>query len=78
MSETIKTKLQKYIIDRAKYPNIPSNLDGEILLEQFEYGVITIDVESFTELLPQIKPDANDKMGYKKYIEKWKKEGINL
>jgi len=78
MSEAIKTQLAKYIIDRIKYPHIPNSLDGEILLEETEFGPLTININTFSELLPKIKLDFKNEMGYKKYMDKWKKEGIDL
>jgi hypothetical protein len=62
-------RLKKYIVNRDMYPDAPSDLDGEILLEEVRdadgniLGWITISPEALEQVLrvrddPTLRPDA--------------------
>jgi hypothetical protein len=102
-------RLRKYIITRDRYPNVPSSLDGEILLEEVRdangniLGWITVSPEALEQILrmrdnPMLRPDVviaegrfkgrnlrtltrdefEELTGYKKYFDRWRREGINI
>jgi len=86
LPDKVKERLKKYIINPTDYPDIPRSLDGEILLEEFPHGWVTISVEGFVELfkaefdagpvvLERIKAKS---AGWAKIAQKWIDEGISL
>jgi hypothetical protein len=85
----LKMKLGKYVIDPDRKPehkHIPKTLAGEILLEEVKnergeiLGWITIAPENLANILAKIKSKEIDAeaSGHKKYLDKFKNEGINL
>jgi len=59
-NDEVKTKLKKYIISRETHPEIPSTLDGEILVREFRrpdgrlLGVSTVSIDGFLNLPDEI------------------------
>jgi hypothetical protein len=106
---SLADKLKRYIISRDKYPDVPSSLDGEILLEEVRdaagniLGWITVSSEALEQILrmrdnPTLRPNVTipdgkykgrnlrtltrdefeELMGYKKYFDRWRREGIKI
>lgn len=61
-----------------------SSLNGEIILEKDLYpddtlrGVVSINPDDLAAILPDIKADSSDKMGWKKHLDKFKAEGVDI
>jgi len=61
-----------------------SSLNGEIILEKDLYpdgtlrGVVSVNPDDLAAILPDIKKDIDDKMGWKKYLDKFKAEGVDI
>jgi hypothetical protein len=108
-ADILRKILDKYVIDKVKYPYIPNTLSGEILLEEHKdasgniLGWITITPDNLANILnmrdnptsrPNIvidrgkykgrnlqtltKDEFEDVTGHKKYLDKWRAEGINI
>jgi hypothetical protein len=105
---SLADKLKRYIISRDNYPDVPSSLDGEILLEKHVVdgqvlGWITVSLEDLARIIamrdnPILRPDVaiaegrfkgrnlrtltrdefEELTGYKKYFDRWRREGINV
>ncbi len=61
-----------------------ASLNGAILLE-VDYredgtlkGVISVDADDLAVILPEVKVDQQDETGWKKHIDRWSAEGINI
>lgn len=103
----VRRALAKHIISRETHPHIPSELDGEILLEEHVVegvvlGYITVSIENLVKILDMrdnaslranvdvdfkgVKRNLRDLSasefeeftGYKKYLDKWRAEGIRI
>jgi len=68
-----------------KNPNKPmSSLNGEIILERdlaedgSLKGVVSVNPDALASMLPDIKADTTDKMGWKKHLDKFQAEGVNI
>ncbi len=68
-----------------KDPKKPmSSLNGEIILEKDLYpdgslrGVVSVHPDALAAMLPDILADTNDAMGWKKHLDKFKAEGVDL
>ena len=91
--DKVKQKLASRIIDTSKpeFADLISDkgqpmasLNGAIILERdlredgSLKGVVSIDVDDLAAMLPDLKKDTEDKMGWKKYLDQWKAEGIDI
>lgn len=81
--DTSKPEFADLIADRN--PNKPmSSLNGAIILERdlrvdgSLKGVISADVDDLAAMLPDLKKDTEDKTGWKKYLDKFKADGVDL
>jgi len=81
-------KVKKKNIDNQEI-EIPDHLHGEILLEEHldeqgrVKGWITVNVDSLHKIIQDIKDSSKSDITaktteYKKYFDKWKKEGIDI
>lgn len=68
-----------------KNPNKPmSSLNGDIILERdlaadgSLKGVVSVHPDALAAMLPDIKADTTDKMGWKKHLDKFKAEGVDI
>jgi len=41
-------------------------------------GVFSVELEDLASMLPDIKVDTENKMGWKKHLDKWNAEGVNV
>ena len=68
---------------------IPNHLDGEVLLEEHTdeqgrvKGWITVSLDALAKIITDIKDSTKsditeESTGYKKYFDKWRKEGIKI
>jgi len=87
---TVQSKLSKYVIDGVKYPKVPRGLDGEILLEEvwvngFLWGWHTTTVDNFLAQLAEMtdltlaeldRVDPANSKGFRRFMVKWKDEGL--
>jgi len=89
----VKQKLANKIIDTSK-PEFAdlvsdrgqpmSSLNGAIILERDLgedgrlRGVVSIDVDDLAAILPDLKNDTENKSGWKKHLDKFKAEGIDV
>lgn len=89
---SLRQKLKDKIIDTSKpaFADLVSNrgkpmesLNGEIILDRelaengTLMGVHSVSLDSLAVLLPELKQDAEDKAGWKKWLDQWKAEGLN-
>jgi len=88
----VKQKLASKIIDTRKreFADLKSDrgkkmssLNGAILLERdvkggILKGVVSIDIDDLAAMLPDLKKDTKNKAGWKKYLDQWKAEGIDI
>lgn len=68
-----------------KNPKKPmDSLNDEIILERdlaedgSLKGVVSVHPDTLSAMLPDIKVDTEDKMGWKKYLDKFKAEGKDI
>jgi len=68
-----------------KNPNKPmDSLNGEIILERdlaadgSLKGVVSVHPDALACMLPDIKADTQDKMGWKKHLDKFRAEGKDI
>lgn len=68
-----------------KNPKKPmSSLNGEIILERdlaedgSLKGVVSVHPDALAAILPDLKADTLDKMGWKKHLDKFKAEGKDI
>jgi len=68
-----------------KNPKKPmDNLNGEIILERdlakdgSLKGVVSVHPDALAAMLPDIKTDTTDKMGWKKHLDKFNAEGKDI
>ena len=60
------------------------SLNGEIILERDLYpdgtlrGVVSVNPDDLAAMLPDIKKDSDNKMGWKKHLDKFAAEGIDI
>lgn len=66
-------------------PNKPmTSLNGAIILERdlredgSLRGVVSVDVDDLAAMLPELKNDTDDKAGWKKHLDKFKADGIDI
>lgn len=78
-----KPEFADLIADRN--PNKPmSSLNGAIILERdlredgSLKGVVSVDVDDLAAMLPDLKKDKDNKTGWKKHLDKFKAEGIDI
>lgn len=81
--DTKKAAFADLIAD--KNPKKPmSSLNGEIILERdlaadgSLKGVVSVNPDDLAAMLPDIKTDTQDKMGWKKHLDKFKAEGKDI
>lgn len=61
-----------------------SSLNGEIILERdlredgSLKGVVSVSPDALAAMLPDLKNDTEDKAGWKKHLDKFKAEGVDL
>ena len=61
-----------------------TSLNGAILLERdlredgSLKGVVSIDIDDLAAMLPDLKKDTKNKSGWKKHLDRWKAEGIDV
>lgn len=59
------------------------SLNGDIILERdlrgdgSLKGVVSISPDNLAAILPDLKNDTEDKMGWKKYLDEWQAEGVD-
>jgi len=89
----VKQKLANKIIDTSK-PEFAdlvsdrgqpmSSLNGEIILERdlredgSLKGVVSVNPDDLAAILPDLKNDTENKSGWKKHLDKFKAEGIDI
>ena len=68
-----------------KNPKKPmDSLNGEIILERdlaedgSLKGVVSVHPDALASMLPDIKADTQDKMGWKKHLDRFKAEGKDI
>lgn len=91
--DTLKQKLAHRLIDTKKpeFANLKSDkgkpmssLNGEIILEIDQYpdgrlrGVISANPDDLAAMLPDIKADTTNKMGWKKHLDIFKAEDKDI
>lgn len=60
------------------------SLNGAIILERdlredgSLKGVVSVDVDDLAAMLPELKKDKDNKTGWKKHLDKFKAEGIDI
>ncbi len=89
--DDVKRKMSKMIADTAKagFKDLKTDkgkpmytLNGEIILERDWWpdgrlkGVVSVHPDALAAMLPELKNDIDDKMGYKKYLDKWRSDGV--
>jgi len=92
-ANTIRTKLASKVIDVGKPEfadlksdrgELLSGLNGEILIRKHIgddgklKGVISVAVEALASRLPDIKVNPDNTLGWKKNVNDWKAEGIDI
>jgi len=61
-----------------------SSLNGEIILERdlredgSLKGVVSVHPDALAAMLPELKSDTEDKAGWKKHMDKFKADGVDL
>lgn len=61
-----------------------ASLDGEIILEKDLYpdgklrGVVSVHPDALAAILPDIKADKDNRMGWKRHLDKFKAEGVDI
>jgi len=60
------------------------SLNGAIILERdlredgSLKGVVSVDVDDLAAMLPELKKDTEDKAGWKKHLDKFREDGIDV
>lgn len=81
--DTSKPEFADLIADRNPFKPM-SSLNGAIILERdlredgSLKGVRSVDVDDLAAMLPELKKDKDNKTGWKKHLEKFKAEGIDI
>jgi len=61
-----------------------ASLDGQVILKRdlredgSLKGVIAVELDDLSTILPDVKADTEDKMGWRKHIDRWSAEGIDV
>lgn len=79
------SKLEFVDLIADRNPNKPmTSLNGCIILERdlredgSLKGVVSVDVDDLAAMLPDLKKDKDNKRGWKKHLDKFKAEGIDI
>ncbi len=81
--DTNKPEFADLIADRNP-KKLMTSLNGAIILERdlredgSLKGVVSIDVDDLAAMLPDLKKDKDNKTGWKKHLDKFKAEGIDI
>jgi len=74
--------LEKYVIDvnRSEFKGFPETVNGDVFLEWVKIGnatgVITVPVEALKNILENASEETLVNSGYKKYVDRWRDEGL--
>lgn len=81
--DTSKPEFADLFADRNPLKKMTS-LNGAIILERdlredgSLKGVVSVDVDDLAAMLPDLKKDTENRSGWKKHLDRWKAEGIDI